>query len=576
MTLEELLKIKQLDFYVNVAECNFFTNKNKEAEELKIIFQTDLSEYMYMQGIQKPDIECFNPDNSDAFMTAVYGNLLKTIISLNKQKVNTNFLTLYLGGLSQKYLTWILDAEAGKHRGRNEFCYSDGEIVVIDGNNISTNKPDVSLQDIKSRLAEGVLIASNEFSNLKRPVSKSGVYIERGLSQTPIRESFDTESLKKAAKSKAVISSLDPNKFPEYIRSGLLKKWDVLKYINREMIPADIAIDLMVEGILSSEDIYNKVLHIRNEKELAKCDKIGFASKLLLYSRGKMKISDLEKASKYEEKRDEIALSESDIKKIARYYKGNINKISELLTHNVLDFTLSMSFLDGLVREKCITDEDKNYLVNIMNDFKTTELLNETENERFGAEGTGSVRTKVHTNGVTIDPNIRKKYFESIGDVKEIFINGERLISDESEGVTERNSLDGYQLIIIPDKKIAVLEKFYEVKRNKDGKIEYKTDKKGNLIAATEQATYIMPIAMAKDFAEKKNKQQLMKSPYVARTLHTMNWVKNTEEAMKKVSGRAGLDIEFDRENTDKWAEMVLENYKKLREKRENSIDELI
>ncbi len=576
MTIDELLDIKQLNFYINAVECDFFSSKNREADNLRIILQSDLDSYLYMEGIQKPEIDCFNPDNSDAFMTALQGNLLKTIISLNKQKVSSNFLTLFLGGLSKKYLTWVVDAERGKHKGRDEFCYADGEIVVINENNVSTNKPEVSLQDIKSRLAEGVLIASNQFAAQKRPISKSGIYMERGLSRALVKETFDTESLRKFAKSKEVISSLDPNKFPEYIRSGILKKWDVLKYINKGMLPADVAIDLMLEGVFYSEEIYKKVLQIRNDKDLAECDKINFSSKLLLYSSEKMKIADLEKASKYEEEKNGITLSKSDITKIAKYYKGNINKISELLTHNVLDFTLSMSFLDGLVREGCITIEDKNYLVNIMNDFKTTELLNGTENERFGGTGTGKLPPRVHTNGVTIDPNIRKRYFESIGNVKEIFINGERLISDDSEGVTERNSLDGYQLIIIPDKKVAVLEKFYEVRRNKEGKLEYKTDKNGNFIAATEQATYIMPIAMAKDFAEKKNKQQLMKSPYVARTLHSMNWVKNTEDSMKKIASRTGLNIEFDRENTDRWAEMVLENYKKLRESRYNSTDELI
>lgn len=575
MTLDELLKVKQLNYYIDSSEFAFFSNKNKDAADLKVIFDTDLSEYLYMQGIQKPEIDCFNPDNSDAFMTAIQGNLMKTIISLNKQKINTSSLTVFLGGLSQKYLTWILDAEKGKHTGRDEFCYADGEIVVIDGNKVTTNNPAVSYKEIKSRLAEGVLIASNQFSQNKRPYNVNGTYIGRGFRQNVSRENFSSDRLSKFAKTQGVISSLDSSKFPEYVKSGIVKKWDVIKYINKQILPEDIAIDLMIAGIISPKEMY-EVLHIKSDKDLPKCDKIKFASKLLLYSAGKIKIDDLEKAAKYEEKRGEITLESEDISKIAKHYKGNINKISELLTHNVLDFSLSMKFLDSLAQQQAITEEDRTYLVNIMNDFKVSELLNETENEKFGSEGTGNGRAKTYTNGVTIDPNIRKEYFKSIGDVKEIFINGQRLISDDSDGVTEKNSLDGYQLIIIPDKKIAVLEKFYEVKRNKEGKIEYKTDKKGNLIAATEQATYIMPIAMAKDFAEQKNKQQLIKSPYVSRTFHSMNWIKNTEEAMKKVARRTGLDIEFDRENTDKWADMVRENYIQLREQRNNSFDELV
>lgn len=576
MTIDEILNIDQFKYLIGHTEATFFANKNKDAIDLRIIFETDFRAYMYEGKIDLPEGHCFNVDDADAYMTAIQGNMMKNIISSNTQKINSSLLILYLGAMSQKYLNWILDAEHGKHKGIDEFCYTDGEIISVDQNNVLTNKPDTSLQDIKTRLAEGILIAASQLSNSKKELSRIGTYYGRGINGRITKENINSDNLKKFAKSKEVISNLDKNKFVEYIKSGIVKKWDVFKFIDRDMIPADVAIDLMLDGVFTPSEIYSKVLHIKNESDIARCDKIGFTSKLLLYSSGKMKIADLEKSSKFEEKRNELTLSKDDIAKISKYYKGNINKISELLTHNVLDFTLSMTFLDGLVREGCITEEDKNYLVNIMNDFKTSELLNGTENHKFASSGNGTVRPKFHTNGVTIDPNLRKNYFASIGDVKEIFINGERLISDESKGITEKNSLDGYQLIIIPDKKIAVLEKFYEVTRNKEGKLEYKKDKNGNYIAATENATFIMPIAMAKDFVETKNKQELIKSPYVARTLHTMNWVKNSEDSMKKVARRTGLDIEFNRENTDKWAQKVTENYKKLRAKRMNTIDDLI
>ena len=576
MTIDQLLKVEQFNFLISPYDTSFFVNKSKEAENLRIVFQSDLSTYMMTGEVPVPEYSCFDESNSDTSMTAVQGSIMKNIIALNKEKSISSLLALYFGAISQKYLKWILDAENGKHQGRDEFCYNDGEIVVVDRNNVSTNKPGSSTQSIKSRLAEGVLIAASEFQNTKRPITRNGIYYGRGLNNVATRETIDSGKLKAFAKSKETLSSLDQSKFAEYIRSGLLKKWDVLRYIERGMISADIAIDLMIEGVFNPSDIYAKALNVKNESELASSEKISFLSKLYLYSNGKMKIADLERAAKFEEKRKGISLSENDIKKVAKYYKGNINKISELLTHNVLDFTVSMAFLDGLINEGIITSEEKDYLVNIINDFKTSELLNGTENQRFESSRNVGQRPKAHSNGVTIDPNLRKDYFASIGDVKEIFINGERLISDESEDVSEKNSIDGYQLIIIPDKKIAILEKFYEVTRNKDGKLEYKKDKNGNYIAATEHATYIMPIAVAKDFAETKNKQELMKSPYVARTLHSMNWVINTENAMTTVARRAGLDIEFDRKNTDKWADKTMENYKKLREKRMLSIDDLI
>ena len=126
------------------------------------------------------------------------------------------------------------------------------------------------------------------------------------------------------------------------------------------------------------------------------------------------------------------------------------------------------------------------------------------------------------------------------------------------------------------NKKIAVLEKFYEVTRDKNENIVYKKDENGNLIAAIENATYIMPIGMAKDFAERKNKQQLRQSPYVTSVSHTMNWIRNTENAIALVAERAGLQVEFSRENTEKWSKLVKENYEVLKEKRDKNIDDLL
>ena len=82
-------------------------------------------------------------------------------------------------------------------------------------------------------------------------------------------------------------------------------------------------------------------------------------------------------------------------------------------------------------------------------------------------------------------------YLKSIGGVKQIFIRGSALIDDNEDSVnnsqesnskrSKKNSLDGYQLILIPEKGVAVLEKFYEVTRNAEGKLEYRKNEKGEL-----------------------------------------------------------------------------------------------
>ena len=177
--------------------------------------------------------------------------------------------------------------------------------------------------------------------------------------------------------------------------------------------------------------------------------------------------------------------------------------------------------------------------------------------------------TNLSGKGVTIDPRARKEYLKSIGDIKDIFIKGQPLMQDDcarkADGSAKRNSLDGYQLIIVPDKRVAILEKFYEVTRNKEGEVVYKKDEKDRLIPAIENATYIFPIGLAKDFCEKRNKQQLIHdSKHVRRVAHTMNWVKNIESKILTLNPRAN----FEKENTEKWHQKVVSNYQELLENR--------
>ena len=73
-----------------------------------------------------------------------------------------------------------------------------------------------------------------------------------------------------------------------------------------------------------------------------------------------------------------------------------------------------------------------------------------------------------------------------------------------------------------------------------------------------------VPIAMAKELIETRNKQQLMRNPYVVRVAHTRNWVNLVENGIKKVCSRVGMDVEFDKENTDIWSQKVKDNYDQL------------
>lgn len=527
--------------------------------------------------------------SSDAFTTSMNLDSIKEALIENSKYINENELNLYYGLLAKKYLTWITDAENGKHKGYDEICYGNGEIIVVNGNKITSNMPDFSVEDLKHRLVETALIANSNLQeskiNKNKPLIISGNYYGRGGNQAVVRERFSSNDLIDFCKSEVLLSSINKEKLDEYINSGLFKKWDIVKFIDKGLLSADIAIELMLKGIFTKEEVFTKIIK-ENVKTAVMSDKISFSAKLLLYSSENIDIKTFEDAAKQHIENNEQVPREY-FYKVSKYYTGNINKVSQLLTHDILDFTKSMEFLDALVEQGEISTVDKDYLTEIMNDFKTNELLNNTKNAMREKGNREITNKQVHSHGVSIDPKIRKQYLESIGDVKEILIKGQAsqdseqveeqfLIKDDSESATKKNSLDGYQLIIIPDKKIAVLEKFYEVTRDKDGNVMYKKDENGNSIAAIENATYVMPIGMAKDFAERKNKQQLRKSPYVIPVSHTMNWVTNIEQAMKTVAGRAHLKVDFEKENTEKWAELVVENYKKLKEKRDRNIDELI
>ena len=106
MTIDQLLKVEQFNFLISPYDTSFFVNKSKEAENLRIIFQSDLNTFMMTGEVPVPEYSCISRNNSDTIMTAVQGSIMKNIISLNKEKVNSSLLALYFGAISQKYLKY--------------------------------------------------------------------------------------------------------------------------------------------------------------------------------------------------------------------------------------------------------------------------------------------------------------------------------------------------------------------------------------------------------------------------------------------------------------------------------------
>ena len=88
---------------------------------------------------------------------------------------------------------------------------------------------------------------------------------------------------------------------------------------------------------------------------------------------------------------------------------------------------------------------------------------------------------------------------------------------------------------------------------------EYKTDKEGNLIPAIENATYVIPIEKAVEYATRKNKKGLRQMKNGMYTIyHSANWVKYIEKAMKRIAPQYA---KFDEEKMDEWSKTVKEDY---------------
>lgn len=565
--IEEEIKsiLSQLEKRVSNADTDQILKKLHEL----LVEKKELSKKS--ERLVKEEKGVFLSTDSDSYVTRQNTETIKETLRENANCINSDSWILFHGMLAKKYLDLVRSAENGTHKGYDEFCFENGEIVTIRGNQISMQFHETT-EDLKSDLIETLLVVDKELQskNKNKTVSISGNYEGRGQNQTSTRERFSSDELHKFIKSGRIFDEdIKSEKIGEFIKKGLIDKWTLINLINKKNIDPNYAIDFFYQGVFNQEDI-KKIFKETSFSNIIKNDKISLKSKLLLYSAGKIDINELEAAVVPNIDKEE-QIPEEVFNSIAFNYIANVKKLSELLTHEVLDFNQSMQFLEVLRRDGYIAETDKEYLTDIMNDFKVKQLLNETENGKVDKSDTIVTTPPTDTTGkgVTIDPRVRKEYLKSIGDIKDIFIKGQPLMKDDSakkaDGSSKRNSLDGYQLIIIPDKRVAILEKFYEVTRNKAGEVEYRKDEKGRLIPAVENATYIFPIGLAKDFCEKKNKQQLIQdSKHVRRVAHTMNWVKNIESKIKTLNPRA----DFEKENTEKWHEKVVNNYQELLENR--------
>ena len=152
---------------------------------------------------------------------------------------------------------------------------------------------------------------------------------------------------------------------------------------------------------------------------------------------------------------------------------------------------------------------------------------------------------------------------------------------ENRNGKPTKSSFHGYELIVLPEAEVAILEKLYEIERIEnvapDGtvshRLQYKRDEQGHLIPVKDSnRTYILPLDEALELAQNFNKEQLFKSKKCKRCNHSLNWLENVGDSVKAVMKRDGKSNENTRnaeeriDNTvEKYLEEMRRNYTQLK-----------
>lgn len=566
VTFEEVFKIEQLMFPILLHHIPQIVKDKSDArivrslnDELDKFWKSYAKSYPDGRLILEEDlIREKNGDNKKGFFNANYDVLRRfpNVIDIDKL-----ILTLAINALNA--------LEALEKSDKSIVFYYDTYNFKND-----TKISDEETNHLKQRLAEGILKAKSLLRGKRGKVDSISVNATINTGEIEITKKLTKKSLERIGKSGLVLSNLNYDNINDYIKDGLIQKHELIDAIKKGIISRENAIHILSKGCEYSQDILKEVFKVSTFEELLSSDNLTTIDRIQLYSAGIIQIADLERYMGNNP--NTIMPEEESYKQIAKYYKGNIKRLSELLTHNVLDYISSIAFLDYLLELGYISEKEKEDLIKLMSDFKVNQLDAKEPTGQSIIINTGMSST--HSSRLTIEPQFRADYLISIGQVKQILVNGSGFIKDDTENSTQnsdektkgkkqKNSLDGYQLIIVPEKGVAILEKFYEVTRDKEGNIVYKKDKEGKVIPAIENATYIIPIGMAKEFVETKNKQQLIKNPFVARVPHTGNWVVSVEKGIRTVCERVGMTVSFDKENTDIWNQKIKENYEQHRDR---------
>ena len=457
LSLKDILNIQPLSFYIEAQEFGNFVTKRSDYEILANLYNSEKIDKIF-SNVSKTNEDAtgeglfeerdFKKD-SDCMVTSLYGKALEDVLLANEKKVDTEKLLLFLAGLAVFYVTKI---ENGK---KEEIVYRNGDIVIADkGKLVGKSKDSDEYKPIddllfKQSLVEGIFIAYRmlqEQIKKNKNINVSGVYVGRGTNAKDSRFTFDLNFFEKVCDEKQLYLFFSNQKIEELLQKRILSKQQVLKHVSKEM-----NLILFKEGIFEKSELLNKVFKAKNFDEVLKRKNESIQTKLLIYLIGETDIETLRKS---------FSNREESFLKI--FYNSIANmvdtkkQLGEILTHDIFTYSEAMEFLDALLEKGVIDQEQKEYYKKIREDFDTNEIISDAVTGKidFKRKPTDEVYKK---STLSIDPDLRFDYFESIGTVKRILINGEFAVSEADEDLRKRsNSLDGYELLVIPEKRIAV------------------------------------------------------------------------------------------------------------------------
>lgn len=606
LTVKEILNNPELAQYIVPQNCNLFLLKRGDYELVANMANTSVTEaYRSIAEMQDnkeiDDILKMAPLDRDALVTKEYAKGINEVFKNYQSKISSDKLMLYLGFTAMRTLQALNRIDTSTPvKSNREIFFENGDYIVVNGKSINGNingQADTTVSDIRNRLARVALIAASQFENNNQKNKRfsseiSGAYFNSGINNGQEKIKFTEKELLDFARGYELMSSMTSVALSQAIEEKLINKNVLLKHFEKGKINRDFAVNLMLDGVISEDDFVKRVHKKNNISEVVQDPQTSDIVKLILFDRQKIsvdtfrEIADFSLAYKAYAFKDITIDAFQDLVKtkglepneatfaedwnfVATAYSHEnkediITGITELLTHDIFNYKHSMEYLKYMANRKVITDKDAKYIEGLMQDFRIDELENNKDNELVEVTGESSKGIQAHTKNLTIDPQVRINYLTTLGAVKKLRVKGETFLKDSPENKGKRNSLDGYELFIIPSKKIAVLEKLYETTRDKNGNMVYRKNKKGELIPAVENATYIMPIEMAKEFAENKNKKDLIRSPYVERAMHIADWSISVERSIRKLRP----EVEFNKENSKKWNELIAQNYKKNKDER--------